>query len=81
MQLFFRLIYNLKSVELKTSKTYIKVKLVNCFIWFFKFTIKAHIFLNNKQKICSYFVWIIRVLTILLLKINIFLLLISELLD
>ena len=43
-QIFFRSIYNLKLVELKILKTYIKINLANSFIWLFKSLIKIYIF-------------------------------------
>ena len=45
-QLFFRLFYNLKLVELETLKTYIKSNLANDFIYFFKSPAKALILYN-----------------------------------
>ena len=47
-QLFFRLIYNLSSMELETLKIYIKINLVNNFICFFKSPIGALIFFDQK---------------------------------
>ena len=42
-QLFFRFIYSLKPIKLKILKIYIKINLVNGFIWFFKFLTKIFI--------------------------------------
>ena len=41
----YRSIYNLKAIELETLKTYIKTKLAHNFIKYFKFLVKASIFL------------------------------------
>lgn len=43
-QLFYKPIYNLKSVKLKSLKTYIKTNLINKFIHFLKLFTKIHIF-------------------------------------
>lgn len=55
-QLFYRSIYSLSLVKLKTFKTYIKTNLANRFIWSFKFTTNASIFfiyrLNNNFYLC-----------------------------
>lgn len=47
-QLLYKLIYNLKLIELEISKIYIKFDLVNEFIRLFKFFIKAFIFFVRK---------------------------------
>ena len=47
-QLRFRLIYNLKLVELKIIKTYIKINLANDLIQLFKSPIQILIFFGKK---------------------------------
>ena len=45
-QLVFSLIYSLGLIELETLKTYIKINLINSFIWPFKFLSRISIFFN-----------------------------------
>ena len=47
-QQFFRFIYSLRLVKLKTLKIYIKTNLINNFIWFFKSPAKALILFDRK---------------------------------
>ena len=70
-QLSCRPIYNLRPVELETLKIYIKINLVNGFIWFSKSPARALILFNKKPNKSLRFVWIIEVLTISPLKTNI----------
>lgn len=47
-QLFYRLIYSLRQIELKLLKTYIKTNLANSFIYFLKSLANAFIFFLQK---------------------------------
>ena len=47
-QTFFKFIYYLGLIKLKTLETYIKTNLANSFIWPFKFLTKAFIFFDKK---------------------------------
>ena len=59
-------------MKLEILKTYIKINLINSFIWLFKLFIRIFIFFNQKLNKSFYFFLIIKILIILLIKIDIF---------
>ena len=58
-QLFFRFIYSLELVELKTLKTYIKTNLAYGIIYLFISSVKPSFFLIKNQIVVSIFMSII----------------------
>ena len=50
IQQLFKFISNLKLVKIEMIKTYIKINLVNGFIWLFKSLIRAFILFNWKSR-------------------------------
>lgn len=71
-QHFYNLIYSLKSVELKTLKTYIKTYLANDFIRLSKPFAKALFLLSKSPIVVSNYMSIIEVLHTCLLRMSIF---------